>query len=384
MKLTFQLVALLVLLFAGSALAQVPQLLNYQGRVAVGTTNFTGTGQFKFALVNGNGSTTYWSNNGSSTAGSQPTSAVSLPVSNGLYSVLLGDTSLANMTAVPVTVFDNADVRLRVWFNDGVNGSQLLTPDQRIAANGYLPDAAVTAAKIADGTITQAKLAFAIGGGGIPNGIQTFTTVGNQTFTVPAGVTRIQAEAWGGGGGAAGNSDVGASGGGGGYSRTFLTVSPGQVLTVVIGAGGTGAFAPNTSTSAQATGGAASSVKHANGDALITAGGGGGGAFTGVFVNGTTTSSGGSSGIADVTALIGRDGYGGGAGVTGGNTIPGGDAAAGTVASPLGANVFAGPGYNNSLLDRRRSRGTGGLYAGSFSGAGVAQNGFPGFVVISW
>lgn len=35
--------------------AQVPQMINYQGRVAVGdpAVNFDGTGLFKFALVNG-------------------------------------------------------------------------------------------------------------------------------------------------------------------------------------------------------------------------------------------------------------------------------------------------------------------------------------------
>ena len=76
--------------------AQVPQLLNYQGRVAVGSpaVNFNGSGQFKFALVNTNGTVTYWSNDGTSTAGSQPMTAVSLAVSNGLYSVALGDTCL--------------------------------------------------------------------------------------------------------------------------------------------------------------------------------------------------------------------------------------------------------------------------------------------------
>ena len=37
--------------FAPALHAQVPQLLNYQGRIAVGSTNFDGTGQFKFALV---------------------------------------------------------------------------------------------------------------------------------------------------------------------------------------------------------------------------------------------------------------------------------------------------------------------------------------------
>ena len=45
--------------------------------------------------------------------------------------MLLGDATLPNMTIVPAAVFTNPDVRLRVWFNDGTNGSQLLTPDQR-------------------------------------------------------------------------------------------------------------------------------------------------------------------------------------------------------------------------------------------------------------
>lgn len=129
--------ALLLLVTAPVLKAQVPQIINYQGRVAVGTVNFNGSGSFKFALVNANGSVTYWSNDGTSTAGSEPTAAVTLTVTKGLYSVLLGDASLTNMTAIPNSVFANSDVRLRVWFNDGTNGSQLLTPDQRLAAVGY-------------------------------------------------------------------------------------------------------------------------------------------------------------------------------------------------------------------------------------------------------
>ena len=46
------------------------------------------------------------------------------------------------------------EVYLRVWFDDGVNGSQLLTPDQRIAAVGY----AMMAGNVQDGAIT-ARLA---------------------------------------------------------------------------------------------------------------------------------------------------------------------------------------------------------------------------------
>jgi hypothetical protein len=144
-----------ILAISVTAHAQVPQLIHYQSRVAVGTVNFEGSGQFKFALVNTNGSSTYWSNDGSSVAGSEPTAAVTLPVSKGLYTVHLGDTTLANMTAIPASVFTNADVRLRVWFNDGPNGSQMLTPDHRIAAVGY----AMMAGTVADGSITSAKIA---------------------------------------------------------------------------------------------------------------------------------------------------------------------------------------------------------------------------------
>jgi DNA-binding protein YbaB len=120
-----------------SAVASVPQMLNHQGRIAVNGVNFEGNGQFKFALVNGDGTQSYWSNDATSDAGSQPTAAVTVAVSKGLYAVLLGDSTLANMEAVPNSVFDNADVRLRVWFNDGSNGFQWMTPDQRLAASPY-------------------------------------------------------------------------------------------------------------------------------------------------------------------------------------------------------------------------------------------------------
>lgn len=145
----------------------VPHIINYQGRVAVGNVNFNGSGQFKFALVNGTGSVTYWSNDGSSVAGSQPTAAVTLPVSKGLYAVALGDTSLANMLVIPPTVFTNEEVRLRLWFNDGTTGFQLLTPDQRMTAVGYalmaanVPDGTITASKIAQGSIDVPHLAAA-------------------------------------------------------------------------------------------------------------------------------------------------------------------------------------------------------------------------------
>jgi hypothetical protein len=80
---------------AASASAQVPPMISYQGRVLVANTNFHGTGQFKFAFVNASGSGSYWSNDGTSTGGSEPAGSVSLSVNRGLYSTLLGSNMLA-------------------------------------------------------------------------------------------------------------------------------------------------------------------------------------------------------------------------------------------------------------------------------------------------
>jgi hypothetical protein len=167
-----------VLFCAASLPAQVPNLLSQQGRVAVNGVAFAGTGQFKFALVNAAGTVTYWSNDGTSTAGSQPAAAVPLSVTNGLYTVLLGDVALPGMTAVPTTVFANADLRLRVWFNDGALGFQQLTPDQRLAPNGYLPDGVVTAAKLAPGAVSQ----LSASDGSPPAALQVDAN-GNITFS---------------------------------------------------------------------------------------------------------------------------------------------------------------------------------------------------------
>jgi len=183
--------------FPSALHAQVPQIINHQGRVIVSGTNFTGTGQFKFALVSGSAPiATYWSNDGTSIAGNAPASAVSLVLSNGLYSVLLGDTSLANMIAIPAAVFTNSDVRLRVWFNDGEHDWQQLNPDQRIAAVGYammagsVPDGSITSSKITPGAVTAAAIMDgAITGSKIASGSITAAALatGSTASTVAVG-----------------------------------------------------------------------------------------------------------------------------------------------------------------------------------------------------
>src|SRR5262245_58075425 len=84
------------------AVAQVPPLLNYQGRVKVGGTPFAGpNGYFKFALVNAHASQTFWRSSADVDNNGEPDAAVTLNISNGLYAVLLGDTTLAGMAAIP-------------------------------------------------------------------------------------------------------------------------------------------------------------------------------------------------------------------------------------------------------------------------------------------
>src|ERR1035438_4721903 len=89
-----------ILTFALSLYAQVPPLLSYQGRLTAAGTNFNGQTQFKFALVNGSGTVTFWSNDNPSSGGAEPTQSVQITVTQGLFTVMLGDASLSNMQPI--------------------------------------------------------------------------------------------------------------------------------------------------------------------------------------------------------------------------------------------------------------------------------------------
>ncbi|MCA9971347.1 MAG: hypothetical protein KC425_14075, partial [Anaerolineales bacterium] len=133
-------------LLAGGA----PQVVGYQGQVTVDGAAYSGAGYFKFAVVNAAGDTTYWANDG--TGSGEPATAVSLSVVNGLFNVLLGDTAVPNMTALPAAAFDGPERYLRVWFSSDGSAFTLLSPDRRIAAVPYALQAeeAKTAATAGD------------------------------------------------------------------------------------------------------------------------------------------------------------------------------------------------------------------------------------------
>jgi hypothetical protein len=106
--------------------------------------------------------TTYWSNDGT-VDGSEPATAVSVPVTNGLFTVVVGDPTLANMAAIPATLFNQTGLQLRIWFNDGTDGFALLNPVQNLTPAPYATAAtfATVAGSVNNGLTVQVNLAGA-------------------------------------------------------------------------------------------------------------------------------------------------------------------------------------------------------------------------------
>ena len=94
---------------------------------------------------------TYWSNDGTSSAGSQPAAAVNVPVTGGLFTVVLGNNTVPNMNVLDASLFLEPNLQLRIWFNDGVNGFAVLDPAQTLTTAPY----AAVAEKLAGGFTVQ-------------------------------------------------------------------------------------------------------------------------------------------------------------------------------------------------------------------------------------
>jgi len=169
----FRLILLVFLLLpvANLLAADIPMIMNYQGSVTDATGSpLNGSGYFKFAIVDAAGTTTFWVNDNVTTNGTEPTTSVIIPVTNGLFSVKLGDVNLTNMAALNVEVFVDTNVYLRVWFSfDGLNFEQF-TPDTQIVSTGFafkaqqanaVADGVVTSNSIQDNSISNADISDA-------------------------------------------------------------------------------------------------------------------------------------------------------------------------------------------------------------------------------
>lgn len=211
----------------------------------------------------------------------------------------------------------------------------------------------------------------------------------SQSFTVPSWVNTIYVSgcAGGGGGGAslATNSAsfvTGGSGGGAGQSviRLPITVTPGQVIPVTIGTGGTGGTpATNNATSGGATQlGAAGALLNLTGGSPGQVGDGG----TTVPFNYAGPAGGAgypSGGWAQDTSVYSATSSSGGYGGQGASGPFGQAGAAGRGASSNNTIPLPGFGYGAG------GSGSGGAYNSTVSAPGGAgANGLPGILIIEW
>ncbi|MBN1516680.1 right-handed parallel beta-helix repeat-containing protein [Candidatus Sumerlaeota bacterium] len=125
--------AALILLLANFAQATQEVEFNYNGRVKHNGTPFDGTGYFKFALVNQNGQTTYWSNDSTSVTGSEPSGYIESQVIDGFFNVAIGDTLTGMDPLIPTVFNEDERIYLRVWFSHDIGAPfQRLNPDRRV------------------------------------------------------------------------------------------------------------------------------------------------------------------------------------------------------------------------------------------------------------
>ena len=218
-----------------------------------------------------------------------------------------------------------------------------------------------------------------------PETEQLFGEVGTFDFTVPAGVTSISAVTVGGGGGAAGclgtSNSSGGGGGGGALSWTNnISVTPGETLTVEVGAGGVGG---DSTGSAGGDGG--DTIISRSGTVLLSAGGGSGG-----LANATPQQTVGNSAIggfqlgsADGGGNGGTGGPsrnnngGGGGGGAGGYDGPGGSGGTGNSGAGTpgqGGGGGGGGGMGNAGTQNNGGGGVG-LFGGIINGAGGLNEG---------
>jgi len=124
------------------AMADVPQTINHQGVVKVSGVPFNDMGHFKFAILNASGVNVWTNDNSNLVLNGVPNTFEDVTVTDGVYSVLLGGSGPGyTMTPITHTVFNGQDRRLRIWFDDGVNGLQQLTPDHSLTSAPYAQQA---------------------------------------------------------------------------------------------------------------------------------------------------------------------------------------------------------------------------------------------------
>ena len=227
----------------------------------------------------------------------------------------------------------------------------------------------------------------------------TYATNGNYLWTCPTGITQVNIQCWGAGaGGGGGNgSNGGESGGGGEYAQEpSFAVTPGNVYSLIVGAGGPGgatgvAGGSGSQTIFQNVSGGGSNVTanpgiagydfvggeggtgsvnsvHFDGGNGANSSGNTGGAGGGGSASGAGEGNGGNQSISSVGALGGAAITGGGAGGAGGNTLSNGS----NGGSPGGGGGGAGSNTATNGSNTYPTASPGGTY--SYRGSDASQS----------
>jgi len=194
----------------------------------------------------------------------------------------------------------------------------------------------------------------------------TYSSVGTENWVVPVGVTSITIECWaGGGGGGSANKPAGqvynrgGGGGGGAYASSTISVTPGDNVEIVVGAGGSAGTPGNNN----ATAGGESQVSVNGGAPVVLAVGGARG-----------QNGGGSAAGGNESSCVGTVRYSGGngsAGVAGGSGYTSGAGGGGG-----GTNNFGENATNPNIGQSVPLGGAGGmLYGGSGSNGNRVTSG---------
>lgn len=217
----------------------------------------------------------------------------------------------------------------------------------------------------------------------------TFSTPGETTWQVPAGVTVLDIKCWGagGGGGGGGTVSTGGPGGGGGFSYcSAVSVTPGETLTIEVGGAGAPGVYVGALSGGGGGGGGRSAVRRGTTELVVGGGGGGGGGGdnSSATAGGAGGAGGGNTGGSG-TASGNAGGAGGGTQSAGGAAGTGGAQAGvagaadtgGRGGSNLGTGTAAGgvtTGGQGGTGDTGGFGGGGGGGGGLFGGGGGSSS----------
>jgi hypothetical protein len=200
---------------------------------------------------------------------------------------------------------------------NGGTGATTLTANNVLLGNGTSAVQVVapgTSGNVLTSNGTTWTSATPSGGGGL-GGQTVYTTAGSFTFTIPTGKTALKITVIGGGGGSGGTgaANTSSGGGAGGCAIKYLTgLTPGNTLSVTVGAAGTAGAASGGSYTTGGTGGTSSVASGTQTITTISATGGAGG--TGAPLN--DWQSGGNGGLGSNGDVNSYGGCGGNAGNT--------------------------------------------------------------------